>query len=501
MGIGKGIARPCRPASASGHGMVVVLSVMRRFSLGMPAAGAPLALALAVAGCGGNWQRVGSTPQVDTRSEAARMLDPSALYSQLGRLVSTEGIPYIGSVAFVAGAGDSTEAIVALSLANRAFGFEKSGNAFAARYHVEYQFDRAGAPPVVVGRDESVRVGSFAETQRTDESILLQQRIPLVPGSYQLAVRVRDLGNGQLGTAQRKVEAPVFDAGSYTAPILAYRVRGRATRNDSLSIVLNPRGTVSYGGDTLLIYVEGNGFTKPTDVPMQVRDEHDSLVMHTSVHFTGNGAVEGRVIRLAPDSAPLGQLDILIGPNAARTGAQPERFAVGAGLDQTHRTSAVVSFSSAWIVTNFDDLLSLLRYFGEDRRIEAMRRAKNSDRIQMWQDFYKATDPNPSTPENEALDLYFGRLAQANQRFREAGDPGWRTDRGEVFITLGEPDEMHDQSAQLQNNGRIFIWQYTDYRLVLYFQDVNGFGHFLLTPQSRSDFQNIRNRVQHSPSQ
>ena len=127
-----------------------------------------------------------------------------------------------------------------------------------------------------------------------------------------------------------------------------------------------------------------------------------------------------------------------------------------------------------------------------------MRRARGTDRVQLWQDFYHSTDPNPATPENEALDAYFSRVAIANQRFREPGSPGWRTDRGEVFITLGDPDEVHDQSAQLQNQNRVIQWLYNDYRIALYFQDITGFGRFQLTPQSRSDFDRVRVRVQHN---
>lgn len=454
--------------------------------------------AAAATGCG-NWQRVNAGPQATTQGEVIQMFDANGLFTRLGRLVSAQDVPYVGSVAFVAGPGDSTVAIVAISLANRVFTFERSGNAFAARYRVEYQFDRTGAPPVIVGRDEVLRVGSFQETMRTDESILLQQRISLRPGSYQLTVRVRDLGNGQSGIAVQRVTAPVFGPGSYTAPILAYRVRGRANRDDSLSIILNPRGTVAYGGDTLLVYVEGNGYTRPADVPVVARDEHDSIILRSSAHFAGTGKIEGRTIRIAPDSAPLGQIEIVVGPdNAVPSEAPPGKLALAPGGDAIHRTYALVSFSSAWVVTNFEDLLSLLRYFGEDRRVEAMRRSKGTDRIQLWQDFYRATDPNPATPENEALDAYFGRVAIANQRFRESGTPGWRSDRGEVYITLGEPDEAHDQSAQLQNQNRVIQWQYTDYRIVLYFQDISGFGRFQLVPQSRSDFDRIRARIQHN---
>ncbi|MGH7594039.1 MAG: GWxTD domain-containing protein [Gemmatimonadales bacterium] len=456
------------------------------------------AVATAASGCG-SWQRVNAGPEATTQGEVIQMFDANALFVRLGRLVSAQDVPYVGSVAFVPGPGDSTVAIVAISLANRAFAFERSGKAFAARYHVEYQFNRRGAPPVIVGRDQVIRVGAFQETMRTDESVLLQQRVSLKPGSYQLTVRVRDLGNAQTGTAVEQVVAPIFGPGTFTSPILAYRVRGRASREDSLSIVLNPRGTVAYGGDTLLIYIEGNGYTRPADVPVIARDEHDSIILRSTAHFTGTGRIEGRTIRLAPDSAPLGQLEITVGPdNAVHDEAPPGKLALAPGGDAIRRTNALVSFSSAWVVTNFDDLLSLLRYFGEDRRVEAMRRAKGADRIQLWQDFYRATDPIPATPENEALDAYFARVAGADQRFHEPGIPGWRTDRGEVFVTLGEADEVHDQSAQLQNQNRVIQWTYNDYRIVLYFQDITGFGRFQLTPQSRSDFDRIRARVQHS---
>ena len=452
----------------------------------------------AVIGCG-NWQRVGERPGPSTEREVTQMFDANTLFARMGRLVSSQNIPYVGSVAFVPGPRDSTVAIVAISLANHVFAFERSGKGFAARYRIEYEFTRPGAPPVVVARDKSLVVGSFQETMRVDESVIEQQKISLVPGNYQLTVRVRDVTNAQTGIATQQVVAPDFGPNTYTAAILAYSLRGRISRDDSLSIVLNPRGTVAYGGDTLLIYLEGNGYTKPADLPVEVRDDRDSVVVRVVAHFSGTGGVEGRVIRIAPDSAPLGQLEILVGPdNAVHNAAPTNRFAIAPGGDAIHRTNAVVSFSSAWVVTNFDDLLSLLRYFGEDRKVEAMRRARGADRIALWQEFYRSTDPNPATPENEALDAYFSRIAIANRRFHELGFEGWRSDRGEVFIVLGDPDLILDQSAQLQNAGRVIRWDYNSYSTQLYFQDITGFGRFQLTPSSRSAFERIRSRVQHA---
>ena len=65
-----------------------------------------------------------------------------------------------------------------------------------------------------------------------------------------------------------------------------------------------------------------------------------------------------------------------------------------------------------------------------------------------------------------------------------------------MFIVLGDPDQAIDQSAEVQNQGRVIVWYYPEYHLQLTFQDVSGFGRFQLTPTSRSEFDRIKARVQ-----
>lgn len=437
---------------------------------------AALLLALAT-GCT-SWQRVGSTTASSPDQQLLQLFDPMAMYTRLGRIVSADQIPFVGTVALLPGHGDSTQAIVGLSLGNRAFAFERSGSAWLARYRVEYTFERAGAAPVSVGRDDILRVDTFQETGRVDESILLQQVVQLAPGNYTVTVRIRDRGSDRVGTGKQTVNVPAFTPGSVSAPLLAYEVAGRGSRADSLKVVLNPRGTISFGEDTLLVYFEGTGFTQPTQVPIEIRDERDSVVFRSAARFTGAREVESQFVRIAPDSAPLGQLTVVVGaPPAART------------------INGIVSFSSNWVVTNFDDLLDLLRYFGHDAKIAQMRKASREDRGQLWRDFVRETDPNSGTPENELLANYFARLSFANTRFRDEGIAGWRTDRGEVFISLGEPDEIYDQSLST-GPVRYMRWTYNnDARVILYFEDISGFGRFRMTPQSRVDFESAKGRV------
>jgi len=152
-----------------------------------------------------------------------------------------------------------------------------------------------------------------------------------------------------------------------------------------------------------------------------------------------------------------------------------------------------------WAVSNFDDMISLLRYFPAADTLRHLANLPPAERAAAWRRFWRDTDPNPLTPENEALDQYFARVQIANQRFRDEGTPGWLTDRGEVFITIGEPDQVVDPQSGLLVRGRTIVWVYNDYRLQLLFVDDAGFGRFRMDPQSRAGYLQVLNRLRRGP--
>jgi GWxTD domain-containing protein len=438
-----------------------------------------LALSLvlvATVGCG-SWGRVGSERGPTPSESLTRVLNTTQYYQRLGRLAADQPLPFVGTVAFAGGPADSVIGVFGLSLENRALAFQREGNVFVARYRVSLSFKREGAPSVDVAREEIVRVSTFQETQRADESILFQQILRLTPGIYHVSATVRDVGSTSESHAQADFTAPNFVAGTTSGPILAYQATGRGTLTDPLNLVLNPRGSVGYGSDTLLAYIEGYDFAKPTTVPFKVVDEQQNVVHQNELHFRGGHAVESQVVRLSPDSVSLGELKLIVGEG------ETER-----------KVSALVSFTNAWVVTNFDEMLDLLRYFGHDEEVSAMRKAPESERARKWRDFYAATDPNTATPENEALNSYFTRISQANQRFTDEGVPGWRTDRGEVYINLGPPDEVVENTPGTTAN-RILRWSYINLRLELFFRDESGFGRLRLLPTSRADYERTLARV------
>ena len=71
------------------------------------------------------------------------------------------------------------------------------------------------------------------------------------------------------------------------------------------------------------------------------------------------------------------------------------------------------------------------------------------------------------------------------------------TDRGMVFVTLGEPDQVLEPTAMAMNErGRIQVWEYRSLRIQLQFVDQSGFGRWRLTPGSQSEFMSAARRVQ-----
>jgi GWxTD domain-containing protein len=435
----------------------------------------PVLLCLAAAACG-SWRRVGTPDGPAPADQLTKVVNPTAFYQRLGRLAAADPLPFVGTVAFAAGPGDSVITVLGLSLENRALTFQRDKNVFVARYRVSISFQREGARAVELSRDEIVRVSTFQETLRAEESVLFQQILRLTPGTYNVTVTVRDATSTSESRAQGRYTAPAFEPGTTSAPILAYQATGRGSLSDPLSVVLNPRGAVGYGSDTLLAYIEGYNFPGPSTIPFEVLDEQQDVIYTDSLRFRGGHPVESQVIRLAPDSISLGELQLVVGRKPTQ-----------------RSTSALVSFSQAWVITNFDEMLDLLRYFGEEARVNAMRKAPPSERSRLWRQFYADTDPNKITPENEALNQYFGRISSANARFTDEGVPGWRTDRGEVFIALGAPDESIESTPGTA--GRIVRWSYLTYRLALYFQDETGFGRLRLTPGSRAEFERTVNRI------
>jgi GWxTD domain-containing protein len=72
--------------------------------------------------------------------------------------------------------------------------------------------------------------------------------------------------------------------------------------------------------------------------------------------------------------------------------------------------------------------------------------ATDEEREQFIEGFWQRRDPDPDTDENEYKEEYYERIAYANEHYA-SGIPGWKTDRGRIYITFGKPDSVESHPA------------------------------------------------------
>jgi GWxTD domain-containing protein len=83
-----------------------------------------------------------------------------------------------------------------------------------------------------------------------------------------------------------------------------------------------------------------------------------------------------------------------------------------------------------------------VRWIITDQELQAFKSLSNDEeRDQFIEQFWLRRNPNPDSPENEYREEHYARIAYANEHFA-AGKPGWKTDRGHIYIAYGKADSI-----------------------------------------------------------
>ena len=86
-------------------------------------------------------------------------------------------------------------------------------------------------------------------------------------------------------------------------------------------------------------------------------------------------------------------------------------------------------------------------YIITDEERQAWKRfSTDEEREQFIEQFWLRRDPSPDSAENEIIEEHYRRIAYTNERFA-SGIPGWKTDRGRIYITFGPADEVESHPS------------------------------------------------------
>jgi GWxTD domain-containing protein len=82
----------------------------------------------------------------------------------------------------------------------------------------------------------------------------------------------------------------------------------------------------------------------------------------------------------------------------------------------------------------------------DDERHAFMQLSNDEERDQFIEAFWQRRDPTPDTEENEFKEEHYRRIAYANEHYA-AGIPGWKSDRGRIYIVFGPADEIESHPS------------------------------------------------------
>lgn len=428
----------------------------------------------------GSWKRVGTTEPDTPPERLPQLFEPTRIYGEMGLLADAGPLGVIGTARILAGpTPESLLVAIGLSMRNRGLTFHREGDQFVAEYRVEAVFRQGTQTVARADRDERVRVASFRETQRSDESLIFQHYVAIPSGDYTMSIMVRDRNGTSMARFETPVSVPALQARAVSLPIPVYEATPRTSLADRPTLVMNPRMSAGYGSDTLHFYVETYGIGSGSRLILSANDATGRSAWSDTIRVDQQTPVKGYVVTIPPQQLSIGRYELRLSQGSTVMAATP----------------FLVTFSDQYAAGNLQDIVSLLRWFAPADTLRALLNAAPEDRAEAWRRFWRNTDPNPATPENEAIDEYLRRVQMANERFRDEGIPGWTTERGEVFIALGEPNDVLDRRPDTQGRNRWIQWSYYELRLTLSFFDDTGFGRYRMDPRSRNEFMRVSNRL------
>jgi GWxTD domain-containing protein len=82
----------------------------------------------------------------------------------------------------------------------------------------------------------------------------------------------------------------------------------------------------------------------------------------------------------------------------------------------------------------------------DEERAAFKRLQTDEEREQFIEQFWLRRDPTPDTVENEFKEEHYRRIAYANEHYA-SGIPGWKADRGRIYIMYGPADEIESHPS------------------------------------------------------
>jgi GWxTD domain-containing protein len=363
--------------------------------------------------------------------------------------------------------------------------FERAGETLQARANVEVIVEKAGGESVY-NTSHEITAEAFNEAMAGSSRVSTIETFAIYApaGEYTTKARVTDIGSGKSFEVSRPLVVPA------TPPLISDMLMANQVRKDvrlqegaylpyligTTMFNPNPRRAFHRDSPMLYFYYEVN--------PEALPEPHESVALDMRVTD-----VEGTVVK------DLGKRTIAVTEDRnfdvgafSIAGLAPGRYSLevvcadcGSGLSassafevlapQTERLAfmeseapaaegATLKYYADLSPAQVDSVISVLDIFLTPAQQELLTTLNVNGKKQFLNRFMDSADPDPESPDNEFKQAVEQRLAYANQFFTSSQNPGYKTDRGRIYLLYGPPTEMIDKPVEA-TVGPYVIWTYS----------------------------------------
>ncbi|MBK7105862.1 MAG: GWxTD domain-containing protein [Ignavibacteriae bacterium] len=389
---------------------------------------------------------------------------------------------------------------------------EDGQNLIKAKMHIQIQNN--STDELVVNKDWGLSqpVKDSAD-HKNGKALLGVVGFNLKAGSYNIDISVEDITNKN----SRKDYSESINVNPLSRNSIAISDIELATRivnenanknsifyKNTLEVFPNPSIIYSDKSPVLFYYAElynlKNNSSPKINLEKKLFDSKNNLIYETSkeVHTNRTSIVEAGIINLKKYPTDTYTLVLKITDDNSKkyTTSSKKFFFVNPGISVAKNSKSSLNYINTEFgvleLEECDDLFEKSKIIADKFELEEYKKFDSLEKKREFLfNFWKKRDESPETQLNEFKKIYLSRIEVANSRYRTLSTPGYKTDRGRVYLLYGEPDEI-DRFPNETDTKPYEIWAFNSIEggVVFIFGDFSGYGLYeLLHATKRGELQ------------